>query len=146
MRLKLVIAASLLAAVVGAGSCVALVLGVFSVKALSNPGLLVASTLLLPILTIVFASIFVYRHTARRRKLQAFLTAILATLLTLSIFVLTSVLTARNETADPTEAGPHVAVNSPSGSNRSRAALDAVRRSRNECARPGPRLILQRPV
>lgn len=109
MRLKLVIAASLLAAVVGAGSCIALVLGVFSVNALSSPGLLVASTLLLPILTIVFASIFVYRHTARRRKLQAFLTAILATLLTLSILVLTSVLTARKETTDPIEAGPHIA-------------------------------------
>lgn len=109
MRLKLVIAASLLAAVVGAGSCIALVLGVFSVKVLSSPGLLAASTLVLPILAIVFASIFVYRHTARRRKLQAFLTAILAILLTLSIFILASILTSRNEPADPTEAGPHVA-------------------------------------
>ena len=72
MRLKLVIAASLLAAIVGAGSCIALVLGVFSVKALSSPGLLVASTLLLPIATIIFASIFVYRHTARRRGFRHF--------------------------------------------------------------------------
>lgn len=109
MRLKLVIAASVLAAVVGAGSCIALVLGVFSVTALSNPGLLAASTILLPIATIVFASIFVYRHTARRRKLQAFLTAILATLLTLSIFVLTLVLTARSPTVDPVQPGPHLA-------------------------------------
>ncbi len=109
MRLKLVIAASVLAAVVGAGSCIALVLGVFSVKALSSPGLLAASTLLLPIVAIVFASIFVYRHTARRRKLQAFLTALLAIILTLSIFVLASVLTSRNEPADPIEAGPHIA-------------------------------------
>ncbi len=109
MRLKLVIAASVIAAVVGAGSCIALVLGVFSVKVLSSPSLLAASTLLLPILTIVFASIFVYRHTARRRKLQAFLTAILATLLTLSFFILASVLTSRNEPADPTEVGPHIA-------------------------------------
>ncbi|HKR22670.1 MAG TPA: hypothetical protein VJS17_08755 [Pyrinomonadaceae bacterium] len=108
MRLKLVIAASLLAAVVGAGSCIALVLGVFSVKVLSSPGLLAASTLLLPVLTIVFASIFVYRHTARRRKLQAFLTALLAILLTLSLFVLASILTASNEPTDPTEV-PHVA-------------------------------------
>lgn len=109
MRLKLVIAASVIAAVVGAGSCIALVLGVFSVKVLLSPSLLAASTLLLPILTIVFASIFVYRHTARRRKLQAFLTAILATLLTLSFFILASVLTSRNERADPIEAGPHIA-------------------------------------
>src|SRR6185436_4535478 len=92
MRLRLVIAASLLAAIVGAGSCIALVLGVFSVKALSSPGLLVASTLLLPVLAIIFASIFVYRHTARRRRLQAFLTALLATLLTLAFFVCASIL------------------------------------------------------
>jgi hypothetical protein len=95
MRLRLVIAASLIAAIVGAGSCVALVLGVFSVKALSSPGLLVASTLLLPVATIIFASIFVYRHTARRRRLQAFLTAILATMLTLGFFVCASILSAR---------------------------------------------------
>lgn len=109
MRLKLVIAASLLAAIVGAGSCIALVLGVFAVRTLSNPGLLVTSTILLPIATIVFASIFVYRHTARRRKLQAFLTAIIAILLTLSIFVLASVLTSRSPTGDPVQPGPHVA-------------------------------------
>jgi len=95
MRMKLVFAASTLAALVGAGSCVALVLGLFSPKALTSPGLLVASTLLLPIATIVFAAVFVYRHTARRRKLQALLTAIIATLLTLTFFVLASILSAR---------------------------------------------------
>ena len=95
MRLRLVIAASLLAAFVGAGSCIALVLGVFSAKALSSPGLLVTSTLLLPIGTTIFASIFVYRHTARRRRLQAFLTAIIATLLTLGLFVFATILSAR---------------------------------------------------
>ena len=95
MRLKLVFAASALAALVGAGSCIALVLGVFSAQALSNAGLLVASTLLLPIATITFAAIFVYRHTARRRKLQALLTAIIATLLTLTLFIVASILSAR---------------------------------------------------
>jgi hypothetical protein len=101
MRLRLVLAASLLAAIVGAGSCIALVLGVFSVKALTSPGLLVVSTLLLPAATIVFASIFVYRHTARRRRLQAFLTAILATLLTLGFFVAASILSARWNPVQP---------------------------------------------
>jgi hypothetical protein len=112
MRLKLVFAASALAAVVGAGSCIALVFGVFSVEALSRPqpGLLVASTILLPIATIVFAAIFVYRHTARRRKLQALLTTLIATLLTLAFFVLASVLSARRVPTEPTQpAGPHVA-------------------------------------
>jgi purine-cytosine permease-like protein len=109
MRLKLVIAASVLAAVVGAGICIALVLGVFSARALSNPGLLVTSTLLLPIATITFASIFVYRHTARRRKLQAFLTAILAIILTLGLFIATSILTGRYRPLEPRRPVDHIA-------------------------------------
>ena len=110
MRLKLVIAASALAAFVGAGSCIALVWGVFSTGALSRPGLLVASTLLLPIATIVVAAIFVYRHTARRRKLQAFLTTLIATLLTIGLFIVASVLSARRVPTEPIQpAGPHIA-------------------------------------
>jgi len=110
MRLKLVVIASLLAAVVGAGSCIALVLGIFSRQALASPGLLVLSTFLLPLATIIIASIFVYRHTARRRRLQAFLTLVLATLLTISIFVLTSILTTRRDRGVPLRpSGPQIA-------------------------------------
>lgn len=110
MRLKLVLAASLLAAIAGAGSCIALVFGVFSAKALSSPGLLVSCTLLLPVLAIVFASIFVYRHTARRRKLQALLTAIVATLLTFALLILATIVSARRNPVEPTQpAGPHIA-------------------------------------
>ena len=112
MRLKLVFAASALAAVVGAGSCIALMLGVFSFEALSRPrpGLLVASTLLLPIATIVMAAVFVYRHTARRRKLQALLTTLIATVLTLGFFILASVISARRIPTEPTQpVGPHIA-------------------------------------
>ena len=109
MRLKLVIAASVLAAVVGAGICIALVLGVFSVKALSSPGLLVTSTLVLPIATIAFASIFVYRHTARRRKLQAFLTAIIAIILTLAFFITASIVSGRYRPLEPRPPVEHIA-------------------------------------
>lgn len=109
MRLKLVIAASVLAAVVGAGICIVLVLGVFSVKVLSSPSLLVSSTLLLPIATIAFASIFVYRHTARRRKLQAFLTAIIAILLTLGFFIAAAILSGRYSLVEPRPPAEHVA-------------------------------------
>ena len=110
MRLKLVVIASLLAAIAGAGSCIALVLGVFSRQALTSPGLLVASTFLLPLATIIFASIFVYRHTARRRRLQAFLTVVLATLLTVSLLVLTSIITTRRDRGDPVRpGGPQIA-------------------------------------
>jgi purine-cytosine permease-like protein len=109
MRLKLVIAASVLAAVVGAGICIALVLGVFSMKALSNPTLLVSSTLLLPVAAIAFASIFVYRHTARRRKLQAFITALIAIILTLGFFIAASILSARYRPLEPRPPAEHVA-------------------------------------
>lgn len=110
MRLRLVLAASVLAAIVGAGSSIAVVLGVFSAAALSNPGLLVTSTLLLPIAAIIFASIFVYRHTARRRRLQAFLTAILATVLTLGLLIFASILSARRNPSEPVRpAAPHIA-------------------------------------
>jgi len=110
MRLKLVVIASLLAAIVGAGSCIALVLGVFSVRALSSPGLLVTATLLLPIAAIIFSSIFVYRHTARRRRLQAFLTVVLATLLTLALFIVASIVSASRSPTEPVQpAGPQIA-------------------------------------
>jgi hypothetical protein len=96
MRPKLVVGVSSLAALVGAGSCIAIVFGVFSsLNPVTRPGLLVAATFLLPVGATAFASIFVYRHTARRRKLQAFMTAILATLLILALFVLAIILSAR---------------------------------------------------
>jgi hypothetical protein len=96
MRLKLVVAAAALAAILGAGSSIAIVLAAFSsLDSLRAPGLLIVATFLLPIATIVFASIFVYRHTAKRRKLQALLTATLATLLTLTIFIVASIWNAR---------------------------------------------------
>ena len=102
MRPKLVVGVSLLAALLGAGSCIGIVLGVFSaLNPVAKPGLLVAATLLLPIATIVFASVFVYRHTARRRKLQAFITAVLATLLTLGLFVLATIWSSRRNTPEP---------------------------------------------
>jgi uncharacterized membrane-anchored protein len=65
---------------------------------------------LLPIATIIFASIFVYRHTARRRKLQAFLTVVLATLLTLALFIVVSIVSARKNPTEPAQpAGPQIA-------------------------------------
>ena len=110
MRLKLVFAASLLAAVAGSGSCIALVLGVFSRQALSNPGLLVLSTFLLPLAAVIFASIFVYRHTARRRRTQAFLTLVLATLLTVALLIVASLVTTRKDQLEPVRpAGPQIA-------------------------------------
>ena len=109
MRLKLVIIASSLAAIVGTGLCVAVLLAFFSsVRLFSYPGLLAAATFLLPAAAIVFASIFVYRHTSRRRKLQASMTAILATTLTITLLVLASILSARRDSEPPQPSSPVV--------------------------------------
>ena len=102
MRLKLVIISSLIAAILGAGSAIAIILSVFSsLKPVTLPGLLVLSTYLLPAVMIVLATMFVYRHTARRRKLQATLTAILSLLLVIAFFVVASIITSRTEPVDP---------------------------------------------
>ena len=76
MRLKLVLISALIAALVGAGAAIVIILSVFSsFKPVTAPGLLVVSTYLLPTVATILASVFVYRHTARRRRLQAVLTA-----------------------------------------------------------------------
>lgn len=95
MRWKLLIVASLLAAIAGAGACFAA--GYF----LLAPGRSVVApfwglaALLVPLAAITYACVFVYRHTARRRTLQAAATALLALLLTLTALLVVSVLTRR---------------------------------------------------
>jgi len=102
MRLKLVLLAAVLAAIVGSGASITIILTVFSsFGAIAKPGLLVLTTFLLPVAAVSLASIFVYRHTAKRRKLQAFLTAILATVLTLALFIVTSIFSSRGEKIRP---------------------------------------------
>ena len=102
MRLKLVLISALIAAVIGAGSAIAIILYVFSsFKPITTPGLLVVSTYLLPTLATLLASIFVYRHTARRRRLQAALTAIIALVLIILLFIVASIVTARRAPIQP---------------------------------------------
>jgi len=102
MRLKLLLVASLVAAIVGAGSCIAIVFLAFaSLKPFTSPGLLVLATFILPAAAIIFAATFVYRHTARRRRLQAALTVLIATLITLCLFVLATIISARRDVIEP---------------------------------------------
>lgn len=111
MRLKLVMGVSSVAALIGAGTCIGIVLAAFSsLKPFTAPSLLATSTLVIPAVVITLASVFVYRHTARRRKLQAILTALIATVLTLCIFFIASILSSRRTPAVPNQpAGPHIA-------------------------------------
>jgi purine-cytosine permease-like protein len=97
--------ASLLATLIGAGAPLGIVLGFYGPHdRLNAPGVLIFSTLLIPVAAITAASFFVYRHTARRRQIQAILTALLSTILTLAILLLGSVLLSKP--APDTEPAP----------------------------------------
>ena len=147
MRLKLIISASLLAAVLGAGACTAILLAFFSsLRLSSSPSLLVVSTFVLPTAAIVFASVFVYRHTSRRRKLQAIMTAILSIILTISFFVIAIDSNfenpGRSTAAFITDCCQFVL----SGSNQFPPAPASTRRSQSGCVRRDRLPIPQHPA
>lgn len=84
MRLRLVFLASLAGAIIGAGIPVLilkLVYGSMIRAAYLDRHVTVGRLIyLIPIIVSILAAIFVYRHTARRRKLQSVLTAVLVLL------------------------------------------------------------------
>ena len=107
MRLKLVILASLIAALLGAGLAIVLVLLMFSTQSsMSTAGPVVFAIYLFPVLTTLLAAMFVYRHTARRRKLQAALTTMMSFLLSLALFFTASLLSAPRKEIQPPPATP----------------------------------------
>ena len=96
MRWKLLIAASLLAAAAGAGAFYAAWHYLLAPWGGREAPLWAAGlSLLAPLGAITFAAVFVYRHTARRRALQAAATALLASLLALAALTLGPVLMGR---------------------------------------------------
>ena len=81
MRWKLILLVPLIATVLGAGLAFGLVWGFNDHSGrFFHPTPFTWATLVWTLLVIVYASIFVYRHTARRRRLQAALTAACSTL------------------------------------------------------------------
>lgn len=83
MRWKLIILASLVAAIIGFGCWGAITIAFFgSAINLAHHDWILPASLLLPIGMAIFGAVFVYRHTARRRRLQAAITAILTILFT----------------------------------------------------------------
>ena len=89
MRWKLLIVSSALATLAGAGASLGLAHWLLDVTParFRTPDLTALAVLAFPVATVTAASIFVYRHTARRRTLQAALTAALTALLTLGAVV-----------------------------------------------------------
>lgn len=97
VRWKLLIITSLSAALIGAGGDLALA---YWLQSRSNPssagGAFVAGIILIPLIFVTLAGIFVYRHTARRRKLQAAATVLLSIILTLAtLYAVTLILDRR---------------------------------------------------
>lgn len=96
MRWKLLIAASLLAAAAGSGAFYAARYFLLAPWGGGGaPGWAAALSLLAPLGAVAYAAVFVYRHTPRRRPLQAAATALLASLITLAALTLVPVLTGR---------------------------------------------------
>jgi len=91
MRWKLLVLVSFAAAVIACGLWSALAIGVYGTASTfaRNDWLLLFSAIL-PLAIAVYAGVFVYRHTARRRKTQAAFAVILSLLLTVGTYLAVS--------------------------------------------------------
>jgi integral membrane sensor domain MASE1 len=95
LRLKLLIVVSLVAAVVGAGVCLAVRFVLLDPPRIQADGWLAVASFVVPLVAISYAAFFLYRHTARRRGLQAASAALLTLILTLAVLLLGSTLARR---------------------------------------------------
>ena len=84
MRWRLLVITSFAAAVVACGLWSTLAIALFgSAGELARHDWFLLVSAAVPLVFIVYAGVFAYRHTARRRKTQAMITAILALFLTI---------------------------------------------------------------
>ena len=91
MRWKLLVIVSLAAALISCGLWSAFVISVFgTARALARNDWLLLSSGIIPLGMAAYSGVFVYRHTARRRKTQATFTVILALLFTLGTYLVAS--------------------------------------------------------
>jgi uncharacterized membrane protein len=93
VRWKLLLVVSLAGGLIAVGFWAILVVAIFgSASVMAQEDWRLLSSFAVPLVTTVAASIFVYRHTSRRRKLQAFLTTILVLIATLILYLAASTL------------------------------------------------------
>jgi len=91
MRWKLLVLVSLVAALLGIGLWSAVTMVVFgSASALTENDSLLLFSLLIPLGVTIYAGVFTYRHTAKRRKLQALITMVFVLLLTAASYLIAS--------------------------------------------------------
>jgi hypothetical protein len=97
MRVKFVLLASVVAAVIGAGACVLIIVAALgswryalAPASYQHSRLVFLAAFVPPWVSAISAGVFVYRHTAHRRKLQALITiCVAAAIATLLIRLLT---------------------------------------------------------
>jgi uncharacterized membrane protein len=92
MRWKLLVLVSLIASLVGCGIAIAIIFFLSGSSEATSPksfDLIALSPLIFPVAMIIVASFFVYRHTAKRRRLQAIATALLSAILMIAFFFVT---------------------------------------------------------
>jgi len=88
MRWKLLVLASVAAAVSGIGLWSLFAIIFFgTARELARHDLILLMSALLPLALIIYAGVFVYRHTARRRKTQAVITIFVSLLIAPLIYL-----------------------------------------------------------
>lgn len=91
MRWKLLFIVSIAAGFIACALWSGLVIGLFgSARALGRNDWLLVSSALVPLGVATYAGVFVYRHTSRRRKTQALITAVLALFFTAGTYLVAS--------------------------------------------------------
>ena len=88
MRWKLLVLASSAAALIAFGLWSALAIGVFdTASGLAGHTWLLFASAIVPLAVAAYAGVFVYRHTARKRKTQAAFAVMLSLFLTLGTYL-----------------------------------------------------------
>lgn len=88
MRWKLLLVVSFVAGLFGVALWSILAISIFgSARVMAQEDWRLVCSLVIPLAIIALSSVFVYRHTSRRRKLQALLAAILTFFTTLVFYV-----------------------------------------------------------
>jgi hypothetical protein len=88
MRFKLILIVSMVVSIVGsAGTAFLLYVSFGSIEFTRPRGFWLISSCVMPAILVLTGGFFVYRHTARRRALQAMLTIVISVFIILSLFL-----------------------------------------------------------
>jgi hypothetical protein len=101
MRWKLLVLVSFVAALLALGLWSAFTIAVFGSARMPQNNWLLLCGLVIPLGVTTYAGVFVYRHTAKRRKLQALIAIVLVLLLTAASYLIAASLFLRGSTLQP---------------------------------------------